>query len=308
MTLTAVSLFAGVAGIDHAMSRAGIDVVAAVEIDSAARGVIADHYPHVTLFGDIREVTGDQLRAAGFVPERGIITAGFPCQDLSVAGRRQGMGEGTRSGLYWHVDRLLAELTPAWVLLENVDGLLSATCPCPGDGLCTANGRQDNCGHYVKKQWRAYEPHTVTGGVCAGGCIPTHGGALGAVLGSVAQRGYGFAYRVLDAQHFGVPQRRARVIIVGHLGDPAGPAQVLLEPEISSGDPAQGDPARPGVAATLTAGTAGPGIAAPGRRQEDDVNLVVSTLQGGGRRGYRVDAEAAAGGHLIPISGERVDQ
>ena len=69
--LTAVSLFAGIEGFGLALERAGVQVVAAVEIDPDCRGVIARHFPKTTLFNDVTEVTGDQLRAAGFVPRAG---------------------------------------------------------------------------------------------------------------------------------------------------------------------------------------------------------------------------------------------
>jgi hypothetical protein len=147
--LTAVSLFAGIGGFDLALERAGADAKAAVEINGECRGVLARHFPQTALFGDVTEVTGEQLRAAGFVPGRGIITGGFPCQDLSVAGRRAGLG-GARSGLFWEIMRLADELRPRWLLLENVPGLLSAVCSCTGDGACVANGRAVRCG-----EWRA---------------------------------------------------------------------------------------------------------------------------------------------------------
>lgn len=255
--LTAVSLFAGIGGFDLALQRAGVKVVAAVEIDPAARKVLARHFPDTVLFEDVREVTGDALRAAGFVPERGILTGGFPCQDLSVAGRRRGMGEGTRSGLYWEIDRLMAELHPAWVFLENVPGLLSAVCPCPG------TGEHDGCS----------EPHHLTGGSCKGGCFPAHGGAMGLVLGSLGDRGYGFAYRVLDAQHFGVPQRRRRVLIVGRAGgDARGPVEVLLEPD------------------------GGDRHSSPGRQTGQVVAALTANGVGGGGG---PDDNAAQAGHLI---------
>jgi len=239
-----VSLFSGVGGIDLAMHRAGIQTVAAVEIDRAARGVLADQFPLVNLFTDVREVTGDKLRRLGLKPRNTIVSAGFPCQDLSVAGRRRGMGEGTRSGLYWEVDRILADFAPAWVVLENVPGLLSASCACPGDGTCVERALAVRCDG---------ETHGVPGGACWGQCIPRHGGVMGAVVGSLGERGYGFAYRVLDARHFGVPQRRRRVVIVGRLGDDGrAPARVLLEPEGVRGNPAQGITPR-----TLTAARAG---------------------------------------------------
>jgi DNA (cytosine-5)-methyltransferase 1 len=182
--LTAVSLFAGVGGFDEAFRRAGITVTASVEIDVAAKGVLADRLPTTTLFDDVREVTGDQLRATGFVPGRGILSGGFPCQDLSVAGRRAGL-VGERSSLFHQIARLAAELKPRYLLLENVPGLLSS-----------------------------------------------HGGRdMGTVLGTLGDLGYRWAYRVLDAQFFGVPQRRRRVFIVGSSAGGADPAEILFESE-----------------------------------------------------------------------------
>ena len=122
--LTAVSLFAGIEGIGLALERAGVRVVASVEIDPDCRSVIARHFPQTAIFDDVRTVTGDQLRAAGFVPGRGIVCGGWPCQGNSVAGSRGGMAD-PRSGLWVHVVRLLAELRPRWFIGENVPGLLS---------------------------------------------------------------------------------------------------------------------------------------------------------------------------------------
>jgi DNA (cytosine-5)-methyltransferase 1 len=123
--LTAVSLFAGVGGFDLALTRAGVKVVAAVEIDKKCREVLALQFPETKLFDDVKGVTGEQLRAAGFVPERGIITAGFPCQDLSIAGLRKGL-DGSRSGLFWEIIRIIDETHAEQIILENVAGLLSS--------------------------------------------------------------------------------------------------------------------------------------------------------------------------------------
>jgi DNA (cytosine-5)-methyltransferase 1 len=178
--MKAVSLFAGVGGFDLALTRAGVEVVAAVEIDKHARSVLAKQFPETPLLEDVCNVTGDELRKLGF-DSRGIIVGGFPCQDLSVAGKRAGLG-GSRSGLFWEIHRLLDETKAEWFILENVPGLLSS------------NGGRD----------------------------------MGTVLGALAELGYGVAYRVLDAQYFGVPQRRRRVFIVGRLGDSGrAPAKVL---------------------------------------------------------------------------------
>ena len=78
--LTAVSLFAGIGGFDLAVERAGVKVAAAVEIDPACRGVLRRHFPQTKVFNDVTEVTGEQLRAAGFVPGRGVLSFGHPCQ------------------------------------------------------------------------------------------------------------------------------------------------------------------------------------------------------------------------------------
>lgn len=123
--LTAVSLFAGVGGFDLALTRAGVKVVAAVEINEKCREVLGKHFPESKLFDDVKGVTGEQLRAAGFIPERGIITAGFPCQDLSIAGLRRGLA-GERSGLFWEIVRLIDETQTETIILENVPGLLSS--------------------------------------------------------------------------------------------------------------------------------------------------------------------------------------
>jgi len=182
---TAVSLFAGVGGFDLALERNGVKVVASVEIDKKAQEVLKKHFPQSTIFGDITGVTGEQLIAAGFIPESGIITGGFPCQDLSVAGKRAGLG-GTRSGLFWEICRLLDETRAQNFILENVPGLLSSN----------------------------------------------QGADMAVVLEALVERGYRIAYRVLDAQHFGVPQRRRRVFIVGCLGNTGrSPEEILAIPE-----------------------------------------------------------------------------
>lgn len=232
-------------------------VVATVEIDSTAAAIGHRHFPKAHQFTDVTKVTGDELRAAGFVPDRGIVTAGWPCQDFSVAGRRAGLA-GARSGLWWHVARILAEVRPRWFIGENVPGLLSSVCQCPGDFTCDFNGHSPVGEGQCPGDG---QPHDVKpGGCCPGGCMETHGGAMGSVLGSLGELGYGVAYRVLDAQYFGVPQQRRRVFIVGHLGAPFGAAaQVLLEPEGGSGDSAPRRTTREDVAGPAAGGVGAAG-------------------------------------------------
>ena len=123
--LNAVSLFAGVGGFDIALDRNGVNVVAAVEIDDNARGVLKHRFPTTELFTDVMEVTGEQLINAGFNPDNGIIVGGFPCQDLSTAGKQAGLA-GARSGLFWEICRILDETKARYFILENVPGLLSS--------------------------------------------------------------------------------------------------------------------------------------------------------------------------------------
>ena len=133
--LTHVDLFAGIGGFSVGFGRAGVNTVAAVEVDPYCRNVLTRRFPSVQIFNDVREVAGDQLRRAGFVPDSGVVTGGFPCQDLSCAGRGAGLG-GERSALFWEIVRLLGELRPKWFVLENVPRLLSCllyTSPSPRD-------------------------------------------------------------------------------------------------------------------------------------------------------------------------------
>ena len=254
MSLNAVSLFSGIGLLDLGLQRAGIPTRLLCEADKAARSVLARRFPDVPIHPDVQELTPNDLRAAGASPSRTVLAAGFPCQDLSVAGSRRGMGAGTRSGLYWHIPRLLADFPAAWIVLENVPGLLSS-----------------------------------------------HGGRdMGAVVGSLAELGYGLAWRVLDAQYFGVPQRRRLVVIVGHLGAPWGaPAEALLEPAGVSWDSAPLAGAGSSAPGAAPSGSRGRRIASAltahhGRMTAEDADNLV-TFQKVIRSGYR-----DAAGNLPP--------
>ena len=190
--ITGVSLFAGVGGFDLAMERNGVNVVASVEIDKHCQNVLAKRFPNSKLFDDVTTVKGSDLIDAGFIPRTGIIAGGFPCQDLSVAGKRAGLA-GERSGLFWEIARIVEETQSEYFLIENVPGLLSSN-----------KGRD-----------------------------------FGVVVGTMADLGYSVSWRVLDAQHFGVPQRRRRVFIVGRRSGDLSPAEVLFKPEGVRRNPSQ---------------------------------------------------------------------
>jgi DNA (cytosine-5)-methyltransferase 1 len=315
------SLFSGIGGMDAGLARAGFDHVFFCESDAYRRDVLRARFPGVPVHDDVctlflgeptRGATGvgdsaavdDGGRQTGTgvsvrLDELGtadLLCGGFPCQDLSVAGKRAGLA-GERSGLFFEFARIIGTVRPRWVLLENVPGLLSS------------NGGRD----------------------------------FGVVLETLADLGYGVAWRTLDSRFFGVPQRRRRVFILaaradgdpgaaaerageilaigsrcaGHLasgteaepdvaatlggsvgkgrgndGNPfdRGGALVVHAPELSqclTAHPGKRDDYdtetfithAPAVAAPLTKGSAsGEGVNAPGRRQEDDVNVVAFHL------------------------------
>jgi DNA (cytosine-5)-methyltransferase 1 len=125
--LRVLSLFAGIGGFDLGLERTGgFETVAFCEINPFCRRVLAKHWPEVPCYEDVRELTAEQ------VGQIDVICGGFPCQDVSVAGKRAGMAEGTRSGLWSHVERLVGELRPSFVCLENVSNLLAGPSEQPG--------------------------------------------------------------------------------------------------------------------------------------------------------------------------------
>jgi DNA (cytosine-5)-methyltransferase 1 len=230
---TFLSVFSGVGGFDLGLERSGWRCVGQIEVDPFCTRVLARHWPDVPRWGDITTFDSTWLQLAERRgPERGtrrarnigeepdssrtagvwgvdLLCGGFPCQDLSVAGRRAGLS-AARSGLFFEFVRLADELRPRWILLENVPGLFSSN-----------SGRD-----------------------------------FALILHTLDQLGYGVSWRVLDSRYFGVPQRRRRVFLVGHLGA-ACPAEVLFEREGSAGDIAPSGEAGESVAHCLMGGVGG---------------------------------------------------
>lgn len=185
--LTHASFFSGIGGFDLGFQRIGIKTVSLCEKKAFCRRVLIQHWPNVPLFEDIENVESREI------PEAKIWTAGFPCQDLSLArmGPRDGL-RGTQSGLFHDFAALVDARRPPVVVLENVHGLLTSH-----------RGRD-----------------------------------FAIVLKTLDELGYGVAWRVLNSQHFGVPQSRKRVYVVAVHRDPVGAGKILLEPECSGGDSA----------------------------------------------------------------------
>ena len=160
-------LFAGVGGIERGLARSGHHASLLCENDLGASEVLRSRFPHTALCGDIRKL-------ARLPRKTTLVAAGFPCQDLSQAGKTTGIA-GARSGLVGEVFRLLEEHHTPWVLLENVPFMLQL-------------GR---------------------------------GEAMNVITSALEALNYKWAYRVVDARAFGLPQRRRRVyLIASNVGDP----------------------------------------------------------------------------------------
>jgi DNA (cytosine-5)-methyltransferase 1 len=218
-----LSLFSGIGGFDHGFERAGMTCVAQVEIDTHAGSVLKKHWPDVQLIKDVKNVGRTTIGAVD------LICGGFPCQDVSLAGKREGLA-GERSGLWFEFIRIIEELKPQWVVIENVPGLLSSN-----------KGRD-----------------------------------FAVILQGLAQSGYGVAWRVLDAQYFGLAQRRKRVFIVGSFGDGRA-AQVLFERQSS---PWRSAPQREigEISATLPA--SGDGTSRTGNQRTEREMMIPAAFSG----------------------------
>ena len=159
--LTTAGLFAGIAGIERGLEAAGHRTELFCEIYEPAQAVLTAHYPDVPQVADVKDIKT--------LPKVDLVSAGFPCQDLSQAGTTAGIA-GQRSGLVGEVFRLIEnpKKSPGWLLLENVPFML----------------RLD----------RGKAMHYLTD-----------------VLDSM---GFMWAYRIIDARSFGIPQRRRRVVLL----------------------------------------------------------------------------------------------
>lgn len=135
--LRVLDLFSGIGGFSLGLERAtnkgqinGFETVAFCEIEAFPRKVLAKHWPDVPCYTDVRTLTAERLAADGIWAD--VISGGFPCQDISTAGKGAGLA-GERSGLWSEIARLVGELRPAFVIVENVSALL-------GRGLGTVLG------------------------------------------------------------------------------------------------------------------------------------------------------------------------
>jgi len=115
-----LDLFSGIGGFSLGLERAGMQTVAFCEQNKYCHAVLKKHWPEIPIYDDVRTLTATRLADDGIAVD--VICGGFPCQDISIAGKGAGLA-GARSGLWWEFHRLIAEIRPAWVVIENVSAL-----------------------------------------------------------------------------------------------------------------------------------------------------------------------------------------
>ena len=209
--LTLGSLFSGSGGFELAGLTVGMKPLWASEVEPFPIRVTSKRLPFVAHMGDVRNLDGANL------PPVDIITFGSPCQDLSIAGKRSGI-EGSRSSLFYEAIRIIKEMRwktngnyPKYALWENVPGAFSSHKGADFEKVLEAFLSVKG---YTLDAPRPQKWHSV---------------------GEIVADHFSLSWRVLDAQHFGVPQRRKRIFLVADFGDTRA-GKILFESESVLGD------------------------------------------------------------------------
>ena len=209
--VTVGSLFDGIGGTLLCAKVCGAKPIWASEIEPFPIKVTEHHFPDVKHYGDITDIKGEAVEPVD------IIVGGSPCQDLSVAGKREGMS-GERSGLFMEQIRIIKEMRhatkkqPRYMVWENVPGAFSS------------NKGEDF--RVVLEETAKIADPTVS--------IP-RSDKKWATSGSILGDGYSISWRTFDAQYWGVPQRRRRIYLVADFAGQSAP-KILFESESVSGD------------------------------------------------------------------------
>ena len=258
-----LSLFSGIEAASVALNPLGWQCVGVAEIEPFPCAVLKHHYPDVPNLGDITAITREQVEALGPLD---LVCGGPPCQDLSVAGKRAGLknddGSKTRSGLFFDAMRIVGWARARWLLIENVPGMFSSN---RGRDFAAVVGEMAGCEFGVPPDgW------------------PNSGAAVGP---------HGLVeWSTLDAQFFGLAQRRKRVFLVRDSGDWANRPPVLLERESMCGNPAPSREAREEVAGTVAGGAR-----KRGGYSADDIPAIAQAF-GGNRTSGPLSVSSAHGG------------
>jgi DNA (cytosine-5)-methyltransferase 1 len=217
--MTLGSLFDGIGGFPLAAVREGILPVWASEIEPALVNITKKHFPFMKHLGDIRNINGGEIEPVD------IITFGSPCQDLSISGKRAGL-EGERSGLFNQALCVIKEMRnatnrtyPTRIVWENVPGAFSSN-----------NGRDfktviEEIANIAEQGISIPRPSEKSGWLASGGIVGDS---------------WSLAWRTLDAQYWGLPQRRRRIYLIGDFtGQCAG--QIFFEQESKTGNITKGE-------------------------------------------------------------------
>jgi DNA (cytosine-5)-methyltransferase 1 len=212
MEITMGSLFDGIGGWCIAAERNGAVPVWSSEIEPFCIEVTKKHFPNVMQLGDIRKIKGDKI------PPVDIICAGSPCQDLSVAGKREGL-KGERSGLFRTANDIVSDMLnatkgeyPKYFIWENVLGAFSSNKGRDFQAVLSEITQAD---------------------------IPMPRSGRWARSGMVRSKRCNIAWRILDAQYWGVPQHRERIFLIACFGNRGGRPEILFESEGMSRNPAE---------------------------------------------------------------------
>lgn len=183
--IIALSFFSGAMGLDIGMKKGGIDALLACEFDSSCRTTIAKNNSKIGLIGDITKYESDEILKMAKIPygtKVDVIFGGPPCQAFSTAGNRKAFHD-ERGNVFLKFLSIIEDIKPAYVVIENVRGLLSTPFT------------------YKESQ------------------EPIKGGAMMIILDKLAEAGYSVSFNLYNSAYFGSPQIRERVVIIGKLGD-----------------------------------------------------------------------------------------
>lgn len=239
-SITLGSLFDGSGGFPLAGAHAGITPVWAAEIEPYPIAVSSLHFPQMKHLGDVSQVKGDDIQAVD------IITFGSPCQNMSIAGKREGIkhkdkgdDETTRSGLFYEAIRIIKEMReathgkyPKYAVWENVEGAFSSN-----------KGEDFRC--VLEEFTRICDEKSS---------IPRPANGKWRNAGEIVGDNFSIAWRLFDAQYWGVPQRRKRIYLVADFtGKCAG--KILFERKSVRGNSTESGTPRQGTAGDAAGGT-----------------------------------------------------
>ncbi len=256
-----VSVCSGIEAATVAWHPLGWEPLWFSEVEPFCCALLKHYYGDVPNLGDMTKITEQDVER---FPQADVLVGGTPCQSFSVAGLRSGLDD-PRGNLALRFCQLASVLRPTWVLWENVPGVLSSWSGEPEDAI-------------TDDEW-------------------TETADFDTFTSALLECGYHLAYRILDAQYFGVPQRRRRVFVVGHLGDWRRAATVLLEREALSGHPPPSREAGAVVARPIAHGSTSDHC------DESQQTYVVGPLQSHSKEhGHAMTTQQAVeAGQVIPV-------